>query len=152
LRVKFSGVVELAIISQKAQAVLQDRFGRDCVIALATAQNGAPQVRYVNAFYDRGAFYVLTYALSGKMRQIEKDNRVAVAGDWFTANGRGENMGFFGKKENSAIAEKMKEVFSSWIGNGHADLTDENTCILRIALTDGVLLSHGTRYEIDFTL
>lgn len=28
---------------------------------------------------------------------------------------------------------------------------DPNTCIFCIHLTDGVLLSHGTRYEIDFT-
>ena len=28
-----------------------------------------------------------------------------------------------------------------------ADFDDENTIILRVELTDGLLLSHGTRYE-----
>ena len=60
-------------------------------------------------------------------------------------------MGYFGKNENKAVADKMREVFSEWIDNGHNNFEDENTCILRIDLTDGVLCSHGTRYEIDFT-
>ncbi len=45
------------------------------------------------------------------------------------------------------MAEKLKDVFASWIGNGHTNLQDENTILLRIELTDGLLLSHGTRYE-----
>ena len=36
------------------------------------------------------------------------------------------------------------------VDNGHNDFSDENTRILRIRLTDGVLFSHGTRYELDF--
>ena len=61
------------------------------------------------------------------------------------------NMGYFGKAENEPIAKKMRVIFSEWIGNGHNNLNDINTCILRIDLTDGLLLSHGTRYEIDFS-
>ena len=60
-------------------------------------------------------------------------------------------MGFFGKKENEQIANKMKQIFSAWLDNGHNNLEDENTCILKIELTQGVLFSHGTKYEIDFT-
>ena len=59
-----------------AEKIMLERFGKDSVIALATTVDDKPYVRNVNAFYDDGAFYVLT---------------------------------------------------------------------------DGVLLSHGTRYEIDFT-
>ncbi len=57
-------------------------------------------------------------------------------------------MGYFGKKENHTIAEKLKTVFAEWINNGHTDFDDENTVILCVELTDGLLLSHGTRYEI----
>ena len=60
-------------------------------------------------------------------------------------------MGFFGKKENEQIANKMKQIFAAWLDNGHNNLEDENTCILKIELTQGVLFSHGTKYEIDFT-
>lgn len=97
-----------------------------------------------------GAFYVITYALSDKMKQIEKTPNVAVAAEWFTAHGKGVNLGWFKKEENAAIAEKLREAFAEWIDNGHNNFEDENTCILCIKLTDGVLLSHGTRYEIDF--
>ena len=100
--------------------------------------------------YD-GAFYVLTYGLSNKMRQIEHNPTVAISGDWFTAHGKGVNLGYFGKAENALIAKKMKSAFSEWIDNGHNNFDDVNTCILCIELTDGLLLSHGTRYEIDFS-
>ena len=85
------------------------------------------------------------------MKQIEKNPNVAISGDWFTAHGKGINLGYFGKEENVEIAEKLREAFSTWIGNGHNDFSDVNTCILCIKLTDGVLFSHGTRYDINFT-
>ena len=81
------------------------------------------------------------------MKQIEKNPNVAIAGDWFTAHGKGNNLGYFGKKENYIIAEKLKVAFAEWIDNGHNNFDDENTIILCVELTDGLLLSHGTRYE-----
>jgi len=131
--------------------IMNERFGRDSVIALATAENGVPYVRNVNAYYENGAFYVITHGLSDKMKQIEINPVVAVAGEWFTAHGTGENLGYFGNPENAEIAGKLKEVFAAWIDNGHNDFGDVNTCILRIKLTDGVILSRGTRIEVDFT-
>ena len=133
--------------SQEAEQIMVERFGKDALIALATTENGVPYVRHVNAYYENGAFYIITYALSNKMKQIAKNPAVAIAGDWFTAHGTGINLGYFGKRENQAIAGTLKKVFSQWIDNGHNDFTDENTIILRIDLTDGLLLSHGTRYE-----
>jgi len=135
-------------IVPEAEAILQQRFGGDSLIALATCVDGVPHVRTVNSYYEDGAFYVLTYALSGKMQQIALNPTVAISGDWFTAHGRAENLGWFGSEENSAIAAKMREVFAAWIDNGHNDFSDQNTIILRITLTDGLLLSHGTRYEV----
>ena len=44
--------------------------------------------------------------------------------------------------------EKLKKVFAAWIDNGHNDFDDENTIIMRVELTDALLLSHGTRYEL----
>ena len=124
---------------------------KDNIIALATTIGNTPYVRNVNAFYSEGAFYVLTYGLSNKMKQIEANPIVALAGYWFTAHGKGVDLGYFGKPENEHIAKKMREVFSEWIDNGHNNFSDVNTCILRIDLVDGLLLSHGTRYEIDFS-
>ena len=137
-------------ISQEAEQILMERFGHDGIIALATCTDNIPHVRSVDAYYDDGAFYVLTHGLSGKMRQIGENPVVAVSGEWFTAHGRAVNLGWFGKKENGAVARKMKTVFAAWIDNGHNNFEDRNTCILRIDLTDGVLFSRGTRYELDF--
>lgn len=132
--------------SPEAETIMMERFGKDTVLALATADNGVPYVRSVNAYYENGAFYVITHALSNKMKQIAHNPVVAIAGDWFTAQGKAINLGAFGKDENRAIAEKLKKAFAQWIGNGHSDLEDENTIILKVELTAGLLLSHGTRY------
>lgn len=61
------------------------------------------------------------------------------------------NLGHFGKEENKEIADKMRKIFAEWIDNGHNNFEDVNTCILRIDLTEGVMLTQGKRYEIDFT-
>lgn len=134
-------------LSEEVEAIMRERFGKDTVIALATAEVGIPYVRNVNAYYEDGAFYIITYALSNKMKQLEKNPAAAIAGEWFTAHGKGANLGWFGKKENREIAGKLRDAFREWIDNGHNDFDDENTIILCIELTDGILLSHGTRYE-----
>ena len=133
-------------ISPEAEKIMIERFGKDTVIALATVENGVPYVRSVNAWYENGAFYIITYAKSNKIKQIECNPAVAIAGDWFTAHGKGMSLGWFGKAENRAISEKLKTAFSEWIDNGHNYFEDENTIILCVELTDGLLLSHGTRY------
>ena len=135
-------------INPEAEKIMIERFGKDAVIALATTENGVPFVRNVNAYYEAGAFYIITYARSNKIKHIKNNPIVAIAGDWFTAHGKGINLGYFGKKENETIAEKLKNAFAEWINNGHTNFDDENTIILCVELTDGLLLSHGTRYEI----
>lgn len=137
-------------LSQETKRLMDERFGHDSVIALATQDGDMPSVRYVNAYYEDGAFYVITYALSNKMQQLGKNQNAAVAGDWFTAHGKGVSLGYFGKEENRAIAQKLRTAFAAWIDNGHNNFEDQNTCTLCIQLTDGVLFSHGTRYDIAF--
>lgn len=137
-------------LNDEVKTILTERFGKDTLIALATESGGTPYVRAVNAYYEDGAFYVITHALSNKMRQLAQNPAAAIAGEWFTAHGTGVNLGYIGKEENRRIAGKLKDAFASWLDNGHVDLMDENTVVLRIALTDGVLLSHGTRYEVAF--
>ena len=132
---------------QKAEQIMAKRFGKDTVIALATVEGGIPFVRYINAYYEDGAFYAVTHARSNKMRQIRDNPAVAIAGEWFTGHGTGRILGYFGSEENSTIAQKLKKAFAVWIDNGHRDLGDQNTIILCITLTDALLLSHGTRYE-----
>lgn len=137
-------------LSKEVAAILTEWFGQDTVISLATMEDGRPCVRRVDGYYEDGAFYVITYGLSAKMRQIAVNSTVAVCGDWFSAHGEAVNLGYFGKTENAEIAGKLRRAFAAWIDNGHNNFEDENTCILCIRLTDGILLCQGTRYEIDF--
>ena len=59
--------------TEKAESIMAERFGKDSVIAMATVDNGKPDVRFVNAYYEDGSFYIITYALSNKMKHIKKD-------------------------------------------------------------------------------
>lgn len=137
-------------IQPEAAAVMKERFGKDNLIALATVENGKPFVRAVNAYYEEGSFYVITYALSNKIRQLEANPSAAICGDWFTGEGTGEDMGYLLEEQNLPLAAKLKAAFAAWYDNGHTDESDRNTHILRIRLTHGVLFDHGTRYDIDF--
>ncbi len=139
--------------SLEAQEIMNERFGHDTLIALATIaeDGGTPWVRAVNSYYEDGSFYVITYALSNKIKQIQNNPKVAICGDWFTGHGIGENLGHILDERNVGIAEKLRAAFAEWYNNGHTNEADPNTCILRIRLTDGVLFSHGTRYDIAFT-
>jgi len=73
---------------EEGMNILEERFGRgkDNVIALATislenSQDGYPMpcVRDVDAYYEDGAFYVVTYGTSNKIRQIEANPEVSVS-------------------------------------------------------------------------
>ncbi len=112
-------------LCKEAEQIMIERFGRDTIIALATTENEMPYVRYVNAYYENGSFYIITHALSNKMQHIKADPVVAIAGEWFTAHEKGISLGYFGKIENGMIAEKLKKVFTEWIDNGHTDFDDK---------------------------
>lgn len=131
--------------------IMNERFGHDSLISVATVDGTTPYVRTVNSYYEDGAFYTITSARSNKMKQIEKNPTVAICGDWFTAHGIGENIGHICAESNAELADKLRKTFASWYDNGHTDESNPNTCILRFQLTEGVLFSHGTKYEIDFT-
>jgi general stress protein 26 len=134
----------------KALEVMIERFGHDTLISLATMDGNIPAVRIVNSYYENGAFYTITYALSNKMRQIETNSTVAICGEWFTAHGVGENMGYVCGEQNAEIIRRLRNVFSAWYSNGHIDEGDPNTIILCIRLSDAVLFNHGTRFNIEF--
>ena len=127
--------------------ILQERFHKDALMALATARDNVPSVRAVNAFYEDGAFYVITWAKSGKMRDIELNPVVALCGEWFTARGVAENLGHVLLPENAAMLDKLRGAFAAWYGNGHVNESDPDTILLRVRLTGGVVFAQGKRYE-----
>lgn len=134
----------------KALQIMAERFGHDTPLSFATVEDGCPSVRIVDSYYEDGAFYVVTHALSNKMKQIAKEPRVAVCGEWFSGHGIGENLGHVREARNAEMMAKLRAAFAEWYDNGHVNEDDPNTCLLRVRLTDGVLFHQGTKYELTF--
>lgn len=130
--------------------ILEERFGKDSIISLATAIDNIPYVRNVDGYYYDGSFYVITYNTSRKMKQIAVNSKIAIAGEWFTATGNGINLGYIYNEENMWIAEKLKKAFALWYDNGHNNYEDKNTIILQIKLDNGVLFANNKCFKIDF--
>ncbi|MGL5436755.1 MAG: pyridoxamine 5'-phosphate oxidase family protein [Lachnospiraceae bacterium] len=142
--------------------LIEEKFGngKDNAISLATIareqdSDGKPRpvVRSVDAYYEDGTFYVVTYAKSNKMQQIAKNPEVSVAGclEMFTANGVGENLGWVLDPKNAKIRTKLRTAFAEWYDMANNE-KDENCCILAIRLTRGTLnINHWEKlYHLDF--
>lgn len=135
-------------MTREMHEVMTERFSKDSLIALATVSADVPHVRAVNAYYMDGAFYCVTHARSNKMKQIEKNPTVGLCGEWFTGHGKGESLGHVLREENRAMMDVLRPAFAAWYSNGHVDEADPDTILLKITLTDGVLMKHGKRYEM----
>ncbi len=136
---------------EKANEVMKERFGKDSLMALATVdEQGRPWVRTVDALFFEGSFYTITYALSNKILHIEKNPVVGVSGEWFSGHAIAENMGYIRLEHNDGMADRLRDAFAAWYLNGHVNEEDQNTIILRMKLTDGILYADGTRYELNY--
>lgn len=145
----------------EAMKLLDEKVGnKDGLISLATIalEAGAdgkirPAARLVNAYYENGAFYTVTYATSDKMRQIAQNSEVAICiiVDNFTADGIGENLGWVCDEKNAEMMAKLRIIFAEWYNEANND-EDPNTCLLRIRLTKGLWndAHKGIKNEIDF--
>lgn len=133
---------------EKYIELLNERFGKDSLMALATVdEKGVPWVRTIDAVFYEDSFYTITYALSNKMKQIENNATVAISGEWFSGHALAENLGHIKLERNQEMADRLRTAFASWYSNGHTNEEDPNTVILKLKLTDGILFSNGTKYE-----
>ena len=133
---------------EKYIEILSERFGKDSLMALATVdEKGVPWVRTIDAIFYEDSFYTIIYALSNKMKQIENNATVAISGDWFSGHALAESLGHIKLERNKEMADRLRTAFASWYSNGHTNEDDPNTIILKLKLTDGILFSHGTKYE-----
>ncbi len=137
---------------ETATKIMCDRFGKDSLIAIATMDGEGLHNRIVDAYFDRGSFYITSNALSTKVKQIEANPDVAICSiDWFTGHGKAKNRGWILAPENAEIRLKLREAFSAWYDMANNE-QDKNCCIIEIRLTDGMLIKdhHALRYKIDF--
>lgn len=146
---------EEAIKQLEAQVGNKDGLISLSTLALEPGDNGKPRpaARIVDAYYENGAFYTVTYATSGKMQQIAQNPEVAVCiiVENFTADGIGENLGWVCDEKNAEMMTKLRKIFAEWYNDANND-EDPNTCLLRIRLTKGLWndAHKGIRNEIDF--
>ena len=62
---------------EKSLNVLEEIFAKDYQFALATSNDNIPSFRFVDTFYDNGAFYIVSYAKSQKVKDIEKNSEIS---------------------------------------------------------------------------
>ena len=132
----------------QANKILYERFKSGQLIALATSEDNKPYVRAVNAYYENGAFYIMTDASSGKMKQMEKNPEVAICGQLLNARGIAENIGHVLKPEHKELMKTLRIALAEWYSYGHVDEEDPNTVILKVALTQATVIDNGNKYEL----
>ena len=104
---------------EEGMKILNERFGngKDNVISLATIslENGSdghprPCVRDVDAYYEDGVFYIVTYAKSNKVKQIMANPEVAVSVHFedFFSSAVGKNLGWVLDPKNAHIRNTMR--------------------------------------------
>lgn len=129
---------------------MEELFAHDCQFALATACGGVPSVRYVDTFYDQGAFYIVTSSESEKAKEIDQNPRVALCSRrLFRFSGTAENIGHPLAPENAAIRGKLIEAFAPWYFR-HNDEHSREMCYIRIMPDKGFFHGEGIGWRVDF--
>ncbi len=133
-----------------AMEVMTRKFSRDCQFAFATFGGSAPSVRFVDAYFDGKSFFVVTYSLSQKVKDIEKCHNVSLCTqNAYSFSGTAYNIGHPLAPDNAKIREKLTSVFSGWYFK-HNDESDKNMCYLRIDPIAGFFHDKGTGYKVNF--
>ena len=132
-----------------AMQIMEELFAKDYQFAMATAQNNQPSVRFVDTFFHDGSFFVVTYAKSQKVQELEGNSHVALTNRLYRFRGRGRNLGHPLLPENYEIRSKLVEVFAPWYF-AHNNEDDENMCYVQIEPVEGFFYQDGTGYEVNF--
>ena len=134
---------------EKSMTILSELFGLDYQFSLATAKDNKPSVRVVDTYYEDGAFWVVTYSKSNKVREIEANLNVALCDQFYSFKGMAYNVGHPLKEENRKIRETLIKVFQPWYF-AHNDENDEYMCYVKIDLTEGFFYKEGIGYKVNF--
>lgn len=134
---------------EEALIVLRQLFAKDCQFALATSEENIPSVRFTDTFYDDGAFYIVTYAKSRKVKEIEGNPRVELCDKLHRFGGKAYNIGHPLSEYNLQIREKLIKAFEPWYF-AHNNENDPNMCYVKIELSYGFFHKDGIGYRVDF--
>lgn len=133
----------------EALCKMEELYGKDTSMPLATVKDGKADLRVVNAYYKEKSFYITTYALSEKMKEIARNPSVALCHNLFVAHGNGRNIGHPLAPQNRELRGELRKVFCAFYDK-HVKEADEHTCLLRIDLTDALVFADDYKYFIDF--
>lgn len=138
----------------KGMACMEERFGKDQdkVVALATislSHKCQPSVRLVNSYYEDGVIYISSDAKKNKTLEIQENERVSLC-DMFgnTLCGKAENLGWVKDEKNKKIRQNFKRIFKWFDKEGDED--NPNSIVIRVTLSEAVLLNEDSRYDLDF--
>jgi hypothetical protein len=92
----------------EAVTVMKELYGHDVAMPLATLNGNKANIRVVNAYYKENAFYITTYGLSNKMKEIDKNPNVALNHNLFVAHGIGKSIGNPLEERNRDLREELK--------------------------------------------
>ena len=135
---------------EQALSELRRLFGKDRQFVLSTARDNAPSSRYVDAYYEDGSFYVVTYAGSRKAREIAENPPVALCNRTSRFLGAAHGIGHPLDAKNGAIRAKLRDMFAYWYDR-HNDEADPDMLYVRIDIESGFFHDAGTGYEVDFS-
>lgn len=128
-------------------SLIEKRFNNtNKLIFLATSIENTPYIRAMTPYYHEGSFYFISSLLSEKIKHIEINNKVALCGEWFNAQGLA-----YIQSLNDFDESLQKEIINhtgDWIKLGHVNLNDSNTCVIQVILTDGYIIENKTKYPI----
>ncbi|MFT8349376.1 pyridoxamine 5'-phosphate oxidase family protein [Clostridium saccharoperbutylacetonicum] len=136
-------------VYEKSLGVIKELFARDYQFALATTNDNIPSVRFIDTFYDENAFYIVSYAKSQKIQEIEKNSEVSICNKLYRFSGNAYNIGHPLCEKNYVIREKLIKAFEPWYFD-HNNEKDENMCYVKIELKQGFFYKDGTGYKVDF--
>lgn len=134
---------------ERSMSILSELFGRDFQFSLATVNDSKPSIRVVDTYYDNGKFWIVTYAQSNKVKEIENNSNVALCNYLYSFKGNAYNMGHPLTEENKEIRERLIKVFESWYF-AHNNENDKDMCYVKIELTEGFFFKDGKGYRVDF--
>lgn len=132
-----------------ATDIVKELFSRDYQFAMATTANNIPSLRFIDTYFDNGAFYAITYANTKKVKEIADNPNVSLCcRKGYSFIGKAYNIGHPLMPENGEIRSKLLKAFEPWYFK-HNNENDE-ICILKIVPEKGFVYEDGLGYDIDF--
>lgn len=135
---------------EKSLKVLDELFQKDCIFAFATCKDTQPSLRILDTYYEDGAFYIVTYALSNKVKELMDNPNCALCYQNYKFQGTAQNIGHPLEEKNKEIREKLIKVFEPWYF-AHNNEQDKNMCYVKFVPKNGFFYKDGTGYIVDFT-